>query len=192
MIVYHGTDSISAENILKTNIDLKCGNEFVDNAKGFYTTPNKTFAMQRAKMAVNRVRGFHRGANVKPVVLEIELDLNCTGDLQVKEFAGCTYEWREFVFYNRLGREFLGQRKIGGGNHNLDAKYDVVIDETADARINDLVSDFKDHGNMDEIESVVKQIEKSPRRNWDKQISLHTDQAVKICVKSIQIMENEG
>lgn len=192
MTVYHGTDSISAENIMDTGIDVKHGNEFVDNAKGFYTTPNKNFAMQRAKTTANRVRRFHGGENVEPVVLEIELDLNCTGDLQVKEFAGCTYEWKEFVFYNRLGREFLDQRHIDAENHNLDAKYDVVTDETADAAINDIVSDFKYQGNMDDIRSVIEQIEKSSRRDWDKQISLHTDQAVKICVKSIQIIKNEG
>lgn len=41
MIVYHGTDSYSAQNIMEAGIDLARGEESVDNARGFYTTPSR-------------------------------------------------------------------------------------------------------------------------------------------------------
>ncbi|MDE7220306.1 MAG: DUF3990 domain-containing protein [Oscillospiraceae bacterium] len=191
MTVYHGTDSISANNILDTGINVKYGNESVDNAAGFYMTPNKTFAMQRAKMAAARVRSFHKGEVVEPAVLEIELDLSDAGSLRIKEFDGCSYEWKEFVFYNRLGWRFLRKWALFSKNHNLDAKYDIVIDETADAGVNDIISDSRYRNDLGDLTSIIMQIERSTRPDWDKQVSLHTARAVRSCVRSIRIVPNE-
>lgn len=192
MIVYHGTDSISAKNILENGIDLRRGNKSVDNGAGFYTTPNLTFAMQRARTAAVRVSGFHTDEAVEPVVLEIELDMDAAASLRVREFKNCTYEWREFVFYNRLGWRFLRKWKIGSENHNLDKKYDLVIDETADAGVNDLISDSRYRKDISDWKPVIEQIGKSSRPDWDKQISLHTPQAVRRCIVSVKAVHHEA
>lgn len=191
MLVYHGTDSISARNILENGIDLTRGNKSVDNAKGFYTTPNRTFAMQRARTAAVRVSGFHTDEVVEPVVLEIELDMDAAASLRVQEFKGCTYAWKEFVFYNRLGWGFLRKWQIESENHDLDKKYDIVIDETADAGVNDLISDSRYRNDISDFKLVINQIEKSHRPDWDKQISLHTKRAVRRCIVSVRIADDE-
>lgn len=192
MIVYHGTDSLSAKNILENGIDLTRGNRSVDNAKGFYTTPNPAFAMQRAKIVAARVSSFHTDEAVEPVVLEIELDLDAAASLRVRKFEGCTYEWKEFVFYNRLGWNFLRKWKIESENHNLDKKYDIVIDETADAGVNELISDSRYRNDISNFQPVIGQIQKSPRPNWDKQISLHTKRAVRRCIASVKVADAGG
>lgn len=85
MIVYHGTDSIS------TKIDLRRGNKSVDNGAGFYTTPNLTFAMQRARTAAVRVSGFHTDEAVEPAMLEMDT-------------AGCRRERLDFRFSRKNDR----------------------------------------------------------------------------------------
>ena len=101
MIVYHGTDSYSAQNIMEAGIDLARGEESVDNARGFYTTPSREFALRRARMTTAAVGKFRKDATLRPAVLEIEIDGDALKKLNVLEFTGTTYQWKEFVFYNR-------------------------------------------------------------------------------------------
>lgn len=75
MVVYHGTDSYSALNIIEKGIDLKYGEKSVDNAQGFYTTPNKEFAIRRAKMMTDFAKKICKDEDreLKPSVLRIEI-----------------------------------------------------------------------------------------------------------------------
>lgn len=91
MIVYHGTDSESTHNIVDDVIDLACGDIYVDNAQGFYTTPSKEFAANKAKMMTAKKRRLHMGDNLQPVVIKINIDLD-TDEVHIKEFGGCDYE----------------------------------------------------------------------------------------------------
>lgn len=190
MIVYHGTDSHSAQNILENGISLSRGDKSVDNARGFYTTPSKEFAVQRAKMVTAALKKFNEDDTLKPVILRIEINDNAFNSLSVKEFDGCTYEWREFVLYNRLGKRFLRNQSITSDNHNLDFKYDVVIDETADTGVGKIVSDvrYKETRSAD-ITSVIQKIQKSNNKFWDKQVSFHTRRALQKCIIHMEIIE---
>ncbi len=191
MIVYHGTDSYSAQNIIQNGIDLTYGEKSVDNARGFYTTPSLEFATRRAKMVTASARGFRKDDELKAVVLQIEIDENLFNRLHIKEFVGCTYEWKEFIFYNRIGKRFLTGQGISSDNHNLDGKYDIVIDETADAGIGSLVSKirYKETRSGADLKSVIGKIKKSDDKSWGKQISFHSKRSLRMCVKSIKTIE---
>lgn len=188
MVVYHGTDSSSADNILKNGIDVKYGEDSVDNGKGFYMTPSFEFAFQRAETTTLRHKSFHND-DVKPVVLKIELDLpDENSDIKVKQFNQCTYEWKEFIFFNRIGMRFINKWKIETDNHNLDFKYDIVIDETADNEINTIISNMRYAKDISNMKKEIGNIQISSKSYWDKQISVHTQKACS-CISSIEICE---
>lgn len=190
MIVYHGTDNYSAENIIKTGIDLKRGDESVDNGQGFYTTPSRTFAARRATIATEGLKGFHDDV-LKPVILQIEIDERAFDSLIVARFPECTYEWKEFVFYNRMGTHFLCDQKITSPNHNLDCKFDIVIDETADSGVVNMVSRLQYSQTWRDVDwkSTINKISKKDDDEiWDKQVSFHSRAALQ-CIKSMKIIE---
>lgn len=191
MIVYHGTDSYSAQNIIENGIELKYGEESVDNAQGFYTTPNREFAVRRAQMVTEKAIKFCRDDSLKPTILQIEIDESAFDNLSVRKFDGCTYEWKEFVFYNRMGKRFLRTQQITSANHNLDHKYDIVIDETADSGVAEIVSSnrYKHTRNDINWESKISKIQKSTNECWGEQMSFHSQRAVRLCIKSMQIYE---
>lgn len=178
MILYHGTDNISAESIIKNGIDLKYGKKYVDNGPGFYLTQKLEFAVRRAQMTTDTLKQFYSAQSIYPAVLEIEFKLPKNDkDIIIKEFAESGYDWKEFVFYNRAGYEFIQENNINTNNHNLDCKFDIVIDETADAGINNIVSAAKNEENIEFLAAYIDLIKKSTKEYWGKQISLHSDKA---------------
>lgn len=183
MVVYHGTDNVSAENILKNGVDLLCGDDSVDNAKGFYTTPNKAFALKRAISTACRRSSFNE-TKFYPVVLRIEIDFSKANSINIKKFSDCNYEWKEFVFYNRMGNNFLIDNKISTQNHNLDFKYDIVINETADNNISSIIMKTNLIGAKSDLKDVISRIGKSNKPYWDKQLSIHTEKGCQ-CIVSI-------
>lgn len=193
MIVYHGTDSYSAHNILEHGIDLMYGDDSVDNGKGFYTTPSQAFALRRAKMMTALSKKLHKDTDQKPVVLRIDIDESAFENLNIKKFDGCDYPWKEFVLYNRVGKRFLRNQGIFSDNHNLDLKFDIVIDETADAGVGTLVSKlrYKETRRDVDLKSMINQIRKSDDDSWGKQVSFHSQRALQMCIRSIHIDEVE-
>lgn len=191
MIVYHGTDSSSAQNIVQNGIDLTYGDESVDNAQGFYTTPSKEFASRRAQVMTDAAKKFRKKDDLKPVVLEIDVNESAFEKLSIKKFSGETFQWKEFVLYNRLGKRFLRDQGIISSNHNLDMKYDVVIDETADAGIGSIVSNirYKETRHNGDLKAVIEKIGKSDEACWDMQVSFHSYRAIESCIKSIKIID---
>lgn len=190
MIVYHGTDSLSAENILKNGIDINYGEVSVDNGKGFYTTPNYEFALKRAETMALKSSKFNN-IEVLPVVLKMNIDISNIPKLSIKEFEKCPYEWKEFIFYNRMGTTFLDKWSIKTNNHNLDSKYDIVIDETADNDVTTIISKFRYAKNIKNLKEEISKINKSNSSYWDKQISVHTPRGCS-CISSITICTNEN
>lgn len=190
MIVYHGTDSESAQNILQNGIDLSYGEDSVDNAKGFYTTPSKEFAIRRAESMTEKAKQFRQDVALRPALIEIDFTMPENDNIHVKQFVGCSFEWKEFVFNNRMGKRFLTQQNIKSKNHNLDFKYDVVIDETADAGIAKLISDvrYKKTRGSSPIHELIEKVDISSQAFWGKQISFHTKVALKYCIKSMRII----
>lgn len=146
MKLYHGTSNISADNILKYGIDLEKGNTEVDFGKGFYTTNNFEFAEKRAIYRAKSESRFNRNADVKPVVIEFEIDENTINQkntkYKLKRFKGSNNEWAKFCIYNRCDNEFLEKNNIDF--HNKDSKYDIVIGKTADVSISTLSCRFSE------------------------------------------------
>lgn len=146
MKLYHGTSSISADNILKNGINLNKGNEKVDFGKGFYTTNDFDFAKQRAIYRANVEKRFNRNSNVKPVVIEFEINKSIINKektkYKLKRFNGVNNKWAKFCIYNRCDYEFLEKNNITF--HNKDLKYDIVIGKTADKKVSNLSYEFNE------------------------------------------------
>lgn len=189
MIVYHGTHSISADNILKNGIDVTYGEESVDNGRGFYTTPGFEFAKQRAVYAATKALGFYNSLNVSPAILKLDISfpILSSADLTVKTFDDCSFIWKQFVFYNRLGKAFIKRWGITSNNHNLDNKFDIVYDETADSHISAMVSDVIYSKDISCLNQLISRVDKANLIYWDKQISFHSVAALR-CINSIELM----
>ena len=104
--------------------------------------------------------------------------------MSIKEFEDCSYEWKEFIFFNRIGIRFITKWNLKTNNHNLDAKYDIVINETADSDVAAIISKFRYEKNISALTEEISKIEKSNSIYWDKQISIHTQRACS-CISSI-------
>ena len=123
MILYHGTNEESAENILKNGIDLSVGNDEADFGKGFYTTPDLAFAEKCA-----RRKAFHS----KPSILRFDFDNKSAKD-KILNFPAADMWWAQFIVNNRNG--YLYTNAIHSTDHNLDARYDIVYGKIADGNI---------------------------------------------------------
>lgn len=84
---YHGTDIVSARNILENGIDLNAGRTLHDFGKGFYTTEDY---MQAARWA---------GNSKEAAVIAFYCD---TDKLDGVVFNGFTDEWKEAIYSNRV------------------------------------------------------------------------------------------
>lgn len=187
MLVYHGTDSISADNILKNGIDLTCSRESVDNGPGFYMTPNLEFARRRAA-SVTKGKNVFEKSDCLPAVVEIEFQLSQGDTISVMEFKSVDASWRKFVVFNRLGLRFLKDRNLTDQRHNLDSRYDIVIDPTADTGVAQLVSHFRYVRDISDLYNEISQINVSEDSVWDKQISIHTQKAITLCIGQMRIL----
>lgn len=133
MLLYHGTDNGSAENIITCGVDFNKCDRFTDNARGFYLSKNKEFAKERA-----RTMTFSPD---KPVVIEMYFDEEeAKKNLNIRNFEHTTDDWKFFVAFNRTGLDKFDLMNSFFPNklHNLDFKYDVVIDIPADAGISSI------------------------------------------------------
>lgn len=97
MIVYHGTISTCAENILNNGINLSKGKQNVDFGQGFYTTPIKSFAISTAKNKTEKTNLAYGYEFCKPTVLSFELDLKKTKTLKILQFNKCDIKWAQFI-----------------------------------------------------------------------------------------------
>lgn len=190
MVVYHGTDSVSAKRITEEGIRLDKSRGPVDNGAGFYMTPSRDFALDRAQTAAEMKRRLTGDPTVTPAIVEIELDLRGTAGLRVKKFQGVTPEWQAFIFYNRLPDKFFAKWRIKSRNHNRDGKYDVVVDETADSGLSNLMSQACRRSDGSDLEGYIAQIAPSARQpSWSWQVSLHSKAAVEKCVRRMEIIQ---
>ncbi len=190
MLLYHGTDNLSAENIITSGVDFGKCDRFTDNARGFYLSKNKEFAEERA-----RTMTF---APQKPVVVEMYFDEEkAKKNLNIRHFDSVTDEWKFFVAINRTGLEkfILMNSFFPNQLHNLDYKYDVVVDIPADAgisaitdKIDFILDDVNNSGRAYEeyrrdILELVNSINEGNVDPEAKQYSFHT-------VRSLKYLEN--
>lgn len=107
MILLHGT------NIDFATIELSKCTPYKDFGKGFYLTPVRARAMERAKDK------FDKEKTGSPIVQVYEFDEENLRTLRVKHFVGTTEEWLSFILENRKRR-------------TTQHDYDVVIGPVAD------------------------------------------------------------
>lgn len=160
MFLYHGTDNFSAQNIIQTGIDFQRCDRFTDNARGFYLSKSIEFAEERAKTMTF--------SPLRPVVIRMNFDEEkAMNHLNIRKFEGITDDWRYFVAFNRSGLErfYLMNTLFPNKIHNLDFKYDVVVDIPADARISSItdqidlkLADFDRHEGTTESYTYKKEV----------------------------------
>lgn len=191
--VYHGTDDGSAELILQ-GIDLNKCNEFTDNAKGFYVTTNRDFALNRAEAVCKKLNiDVNEDTKKLPVVVSFDFDESlATRKFACKSFSNPNTEWKYFVFINRLGtnayKKYQEIFKIK--DNNLDFKYDIVFDPTADSGIAHIVDSYRYSNSKktkQKLEQDIDNIDIGKKDVWDNQISFHSDKAL-VCLKNAEII----
>ena len=124
MNLHHGTNLVSAQNIIRQGIDLSKCSESTDFGKGFYTTESVYFARKCANRKAKR-------ADDKAALLKFEV--NASKFRGIKYFPTPTIEWCQFVVNNRCGYEYYHSTMTG--IHNLDGKFEVVRGLIADGNV---------------------------------------------------------
>ena len=111
MLLYHGSDIIVEKpRIISSNRTLDFG-------VGFYTTTNKTQAIDFSYKVMRR-----RGSTLQSVsVYDFNID-QAKDSLSVLEFKSADEEWLDFVSANRMGKAIV-------------AKHDIVIGAVANDTI---------------------------------------------------------
>ncbi|MBR1658703.1 MAG: DUF3990 domain-containing protein [Oscillospiraceae bacterium] len=137
MILYHGTDEISARDICCNGIDLSKSRQNVDFGRGFYLTDDESQARKWSER-----KAFLTGENVAARLIMVDLDFHsATKMAQVKIFQNPDLEWAQFVINNRCGLEYAS--KISNSDHNRDAKYDIVVGKIADGSVGKIAAMLK-------------------------------------------------
>lgn len=139
MIVYHGTDSDSAESICKKIILGRNSSENLDFGPGFYTTISKESAVRWALRKAN-IRG------KKPAIVTLEFDYEkAIQDEVIKVFKN-DLTWGRFIVNNRNGYPYID--KVAFKEHNLDARYDITYGRIADYDILEVAEELNNSGEM--------------------------------------------
>lgn len=107
MILLHGTNCDFSE------IELSKCTPYKDFGKGFYLTPVRARAVERAKDKCDKEKVG------SPIVQVYDFDETKLASLKVKHFVGTTEEWLNFILENRKRR-------------TTQHDYDVVIGPVAD------------------------------------------------------------
>lgn len=184
MLLYHGTDDMSAQNILANGINFSLCDRFTDNGRGFYLSVNQQFALRRADVMTKSPR--------KPVVLEMYYNEKLANkNLNILHFDTMSEEWKFFVIFNRVGIEYyeIMNDFFPKKRHNLKATYDIVIDIPADAKISDRtyhiekeLKKFLATGDREKcrqnILNLIRSVTIGEGSAQARQISFHTDRAL--------------
>lgn len=121
-IIYHGTSS-NFHDSLVSKIQLNQNHSPTDFGDGFYTTTvyeqSRNFAIKKSALRQNRYPG------CQPMIVALHLDTNILSTCHGKIFDTPDQQWKEFIFNNRLGRNF-----IISSLHNLDMSFDYVLEQS--------------------------------------------------------------
>jgi len=146
VFLYHGTDEKSARRILKDGVNPRFGRKNVDFGQGFYTTPNRAHAEDRA-----RIKAKAKGCRPALIIFSFEEE-SAIGN--IKRFYEADLVWLQFIVNNRMGIKYVKRHELPNESHNRDAKYDIVIGETADAGLAYLIWSIKDEDRLVEEDDL--------------------------------------
>lgn len=145
------------------------GDYNTDNAKGFYVTTNREFVLNRAQGVCRKLNiALDNDSKRLPVVVSFDFDEDSASEqFNCKNFLSPDKEWKYFVFINRLGMK--GYKKyeslFENNDNNLDFKYDIVFDPTADAE-----KAIKDSGVIKIYSSDVEMSSHDSIEEWAKTV----------------------
>lgn len=181
ILLYHGTMDIYADSIISNGINLKKSKRHLDFGPGFYTTPEKSFAVNTAENRAKRYNKFSKShAPRRPSVVIFDCDIEQLNSLSIKCFPSPSDAWGRFVLANRITSDSIRQSV----EHNFDHRFDCVIGPTADGRSGaiDALVELLDSGKAPLSQIRTASIVPSRRLNWGIQYSFHTTTAL-ICLK---------
>lgn len=141
IILFHGTNELSQNNIVNSGIDVNLSKKCGDFGKGFYLTPE----LDSAKSIALR-KSFQ---DIRPAVVELTLKKEYNNFVKVKSFGNLTLsssdkdilEWAQFIVNNRCGIDYINKVAVRYGyeENNLDKRYDMVVGTIADGSITKVV-----------------------------------------------------
>lgn len=174
MVLYHGTNVKSAENIKKRGVLLERCNDFTDFGKGFYTSKYEQFA---EITAINKsLKSKARGIDIVPAIVLFEFDEKAFSELNCCQFEKNDVKWLQFITNNRNGIHYVNS--IFDDFHNLYAKFDIVCGGVADGDVVLFVENClfrKAKVSSFDIKSILFEGEIS---RYSHQTSFHTERAL--------------
>lgn len=191
-ILFHGTLMDRAANILLDGIDFDKLNDRADFGKGFYLTDSYALAKDTAIARYNQEK-LDKGNAYPPVVIRIKVSCNNITKYTIKEFYGEDDAWKRFICCNRWYQNIL--KVIHNFDHNVDAKYDIVIGLTADGKMSILNKLIKKDGYTLSDKFIKKlkpyatsytKVVNNKRKTFETkayQISIHNKNFAKHCIK---------
>lgn len=174
ILLYHGTIDKYADDIIQNGILLKKSKRHLDFGPGFYTTPDKDFAIVTAKRRMKRYNIFRENKVdwVEWRVLEFECDEDELNSLRRKLFVEANEEWARFILANRCSNTSIHS----SFDNNINGKYDIVCGPTADGTNGSLTPIVKaiDLGKLRIEDADYSSFAPSTHGAWDDQFSFHT------------------
>lgn len=180
-IIYHGTSSNFHDSLI-SRIQLNQNHSPTDFGNGFYTTTiyeqSRDFAIKKSALRQNKY------PECQPMIVALHLDTNILTACHGKIFNTPDRQWKEFIFNNRLGRNF-----IISSLHNLDISFDYVFGAVADSDIVQMCRMTRNHKLSPD--DFINQIQALHNGDAD-QLSFHSPSALaSITIDHIEILPKE-
>jgi Protein of unknown function (DUF3990) len=121
LLLYHGTDDVSARKIVAQGVDLSLCNPLTDFGRGFYTTTNLEQAKNWAVLKAMKIRA--HAPQAIGIVIELRVSRTWLGSLESLAFVREASEtgFADFVRFCRLG----------GEPHRIAGNYQIVYGPVA-------------------------------------------------------------
>lgn len=162
MLLFHGTDNNSKDDIVRNGIKLDMNPRGGDFAVGFYLTPEIQSASAALRKSFN---------SMQPNAVELTLKKDFKKLGCVKDFGYITKHsadneiiaWAQFIVNNRNGTEYIQTlaEKQGFEDNNLDKRYDIVIGTIADGSITQTARKCKAEKRIVTLKESKKFLDKS-------------------------------
>lgn len=175
ILLYHGTIDKYADHIMQHGVLLSKSKSHLDFGPGFYTTPDKKFAIKTAGLRAKKYNMFHKGHYVHPRIVVITCDEEKMKGLKFKKFQSADDAWARFILANRCSLESVHKEY----DNNVSQSYDIVSGPTADGTglLTSTVAEI-DSGKVSIEDADYNTFIPRNTTNWGNQISFHTKEAI--------------
>lgn len=176
-----------ADDITRNGILLCKSKPHLDFGAGFYTTPDREFAIATTKRRIKRYNAFHKDMRkqVNWRVLKFECDEALLQNLHNKRFEKADARWAQFILANRCSNPIIHESY----DNNINQKYDTVWGPTVDDA-NGSITLIVESLNDDKMKlSLADYTSFAPSANsaWGLQCSLHTEASLS-CIRLVGML----